>query len=203
MIGLRQSSSILVLGAVLLGMSHTANAQAPSAADQCFGCHNEDGVSDSPNIPTIAGMGDFFLENQLTIFAESARPCLVDFLEDREAVDKCALIGALPENTRAALAEYFDGLSFESFDQPVDQVLAEQGAALHGDSCDRCHTANGTETWDDAGILAGQPIPYLVRQLRNFREGKRWQPESMARETEALTNDQIEALANFYAGAAL
>lgn len=197
----RLVSTLHILGAVMLGLSHTASAQAPAVADRCFGCHTEDGVTNNPNIPTIAGVGDFYLENQLTIFAEKARPCIVDFLPDWEAVDKCALIGALSEDQRTELVEYFSGLDFEPFEQPVDGALAERGSAVHAENCERCHTENGTQSFDDSAILAGQPKAYLARQLENFRAGKRWQPESMARETDDLQDDDIDALVNFYAGA--
>ena len=181
----------LVLGAGLLGSSPAASADAPGIAERCLGCHTGDGVTDDPNIPTIAGVGDFYIENQLTIFAEKARPCIVDFLSDWDAVDKCALIGALSENQRTELAAYFDGLDFAPFEQPVDAALAERGAVIHAENCERCHTENATQSLDDSAILAGQPIPYLTRQLRNFRAGKRWQLESMACETEDLEDDDI------------
>src|SRR6056297_702650 len=197
----RRFSTLFVPAIVLLGICSSASAEAPAVADRCFGCHGEDGVTDNPNIPTIAGVGDFYLENQLTIFAEKARPCITDFLPDGEVVNKCALIGALSENQRMELVEYFAGLEFVPFEQPVDGALAERGSAIHAENCERCHTENGTPSFDDSAILAGQPKAYLARQLRNFRAGKRWQPESMARETEDLQDEGIEALVNFYAGA--
>jgi len=190
----------LVLGAGLPAWIPAAGGDGPAVAERCVGCHTADGVTDDPNIPTIAGVGDFYIENQLTIFAEKARPCIVDFLPGRDAVDKCALIGALSENQRAELVEYFAGLDYAPFEQPVDGALAERGSAIHAENCERCHTENGTVSMDDSAILAGQPIPYLARQLRNFRAGKRWQLESMARETEQLEDDDIDALVNFYAG---
>lgn len=195
----RLLSTVFVLGFTLTSSHIVASNQAPGVAERCFGCHTEDGVTDNRNIPSIAGVGDFYIENQLTIFAEKARPCIIDFLPDWDAVNKCALIGALSPSHRAELAEYFGGLDFEPFEQPVDEALAERGAVIHADNCERCHTENGTQTLDDSAILAGQPIPYLTRQLRNFKEGKRWQPESMGRETGNLDDDQIEALVNFYA----
>lgn len=198
----RLFSTLIVLCISPMGLNQTASAQAPAVADRCFGCHTEDGVTENKNIPTIAGVGDFYIENQLTIFSEEARTCIVDFLPDWDALDKCALIGALSDDDRAGLAEYFDGLPFEPFDQSFDQALAERGASIHSENCERCHTENGTQSLDDSAILAGQPIPYLARQLRNFRAGKRWQPESMARETEDLEDDEIDALVNFYAGVA-
>lgn len=196
----RLFSSVLVPGIVALGLCNSASAQAPAVADRCFGCHTDDGITDNPDIPSIAGLGDFYIKNQLTRFAEKARPCIVDFLPDREALDKCALIGSLSEDQRTELADYFAGLDFEPFEQPVDGALAERGSAIHAESCERCHTENGTQSFDDSAILAGQPKAYLARQLINFRAGKRWQPESMARETEDLQDGDIEALVNFYAG---
>lgn len=197
----RLFSPALIAGLVVLGLCNSANAQAPAVADRCFGCHTDDGVTDNPNIPTIAGLGDFYIENQLTIFAAEARPCTVDFLPDWDPLNKCALIGALAEDQRTALVEYFAGLEFEPFEQSVDGALAERGAAIHAENCERCHTENGTQSFDDSAILAGQPKAYLARQLQNFRAGKRWQPESMARETDDLQDDDIDALVNFYAGA--
>lgn len=197
----RRFPSCAVLGVVLLGLNPAASAQAPAVADRCFGCHNDDGVTDNPNIPTIAGVGDFYIENQLTIFSEEARPCIVDFLPDWDAVNKCALIGSLSKGQRTALADYFAGLDFRPFEQPVDGALAERGSAIHAENCERCHTENGTQSFDDSAILAGQPKAYLARQLQNFKAGKRWQPESMARETDDLQDDDIDALVNFYAGA--
>jgi len=197
---LKRISTVLNAGIALFVLIPAAGAQAPGVADRCFGCHGTDGVSNNPNIPTIAGVGDFYIENQLTIFAERARPCITDFLPDGEVVNKCALIGALTESQRAALVDYFAGLDFAPFEQTVDAALAERGAAIHAENCERCHTENGTVSMDDSAILAGQPKQYLARQLRNFRAGKRWQPESMARETEDLEDDEIEALVNFYAG---
>lgn len=193
-------STALVLGAALFLLNPAASAQPPEVADRCFGCHTENGVTDNPDIPTIAGVGDFYIENQLTIFAEKARPCITDFLPDGEVVNKCALIGSLSESQRAALVEYFAGLDFAPFEQPVDAALAERGAVIHAENCERCHTENGTVSMDDSAILAGQPKQYLARQLRNFRAGKRWQLESMAAEIEDLEDDDIDALVNFYAG---
>lgn len=191
----------ITLGAVLVAGINLAVAQAPAAAEVCAGCHNDSGVTDDAHIPTIAGVGGFFLENQFAVFAESARPCESEAFADHDADDHCALIGALSEDDRMALAEHFDGLSFESFDQEVDSALADQGASIHNASCDRCHTESGAETFDDAGILAGQPIPYLMEQFGYYKAAERWQPESMAEEMQKLDEAQMKALAHFYAQA--
>lgn len=198
---INKHSARIALGAVLFAAMNVAVAQAPAAAENCASCHNDNGVTTDANIPTIAGVGSFFLENQFAIFAESARPCVADAFSDDEAADHCALVSGISEDERMALAEYYGEMSFEPFEQEVDAALAEQGGSIHAASCDRCHTASGSEPFDDAGILAGQPIPYLIEQFKHYKAGERWQPESMA-EVMQLEEDQMKALANFYASEA-
>lgn len=189
------------LSALLITGLNVAVAQAPAAAEACASCHNDNGVTTDPNIPTIAGVGGFFLENQFAVFAESARPCVADAFADDAADDHCALVSGISEDDRMALAEYYGEMSFEPFEQEFDAALAEQGGSIHAASCDRCHTASGSEPFDDAGILAGQPIPYLIEQFKHYKAGERWQPESMA-EVMQLSEDEMKALANFYASEA-
>ncbi len=195
---IKKHSAKIALGAVLAAAMNVAVAQAPAAAENCASCHNDNGVTTDPNIPTIAGVGSFFLENQFAIFAESGRPCAADAFGDDAAADHCALVSSLSEDDRMALAEYYGEMSFEPFEQEFDAALAEQGASIHAASCDRCHTASGSEPFDDAGILAGQPIPYMIEQFKHYKAGERWQPESMA-EVMQLSEDEMKALAHFYA----
>lgn len=184
----------IAIGAVLVAAMNVAIAH-----DSCVGCHNESGVTDSPEIPTIAGVGSFFLENQMAIFAEEGRPCAADQFSDHDAENHCAIISAMPEDERLQVAETYGEKAFEPFEQEFDAALAEQGASIHAESCDRCHTSSGGEPFDDAGILAGQPIPYLIEQFKYYKAGDRWQPESMAEVMQPLDEDQMKALANFYA----
>ena len=199
---INKQSTKFVLAAALVAALNVAAAQAPAPAETCAGCHNDNGVTTDANIPTIAGVGSFFLENQFAIFAESARSCAADAFADHEAEDHCALVSSLSEDDRMALAEYYGEMSFEPFAQEVDAGLAEQGGSIHAANCDRCHTASGAEPFDDAGILSGQPMPYLIAQLKHYKAGERWQPESMADAIGDLSEDQMKALANFYASEA-
>lgn len=189
-------STKIALSAFLMAAMNVAVAH-----DDCVACHNDNGVTDNAEIPTIAGVGSFFLENQLAIFSESARPCVAEKFADNDADDHCAIISALSEDDKMAVSEHFGEMTFEPFPQDVDAALADQGQSIHSASCDRCHTDSGTEAFDDAGILAGQPIPYLIKQLEHYKAGDRWQPESMAEEMQKLDEAQMKALAHFYARA--
>ena len=64
--------------------------------------------------------------------------------------------------------------------------------------CAPCHGALGLGVTPDAPHLAGQPQIYLAAQLRAFRSGKR-QHEVMNVIAKALSDDGIEALAQWYA----
>ena len=97
------------------------------------------------------------------------------------------------------LADYFSKRDFKPAQQSVNTELARRGEVIHKRSCERCHTDNGAHPVEDAAILAGQWTPYLRRQFDNFLSGKRMVPRSMLRRIKKLSEDDIEALLNFYA----
>jgi cytochrome c553 len=85
-------------------------------------------------------------------------------------------------------------------------VLLMAGAAVAGDiaagktkaaSCAGCHGADGISANPLWPNLAGQKAPYLVKQLKAFRDGVRQDPmmSAMAR---PLSDADIENLAAYY-----
>ncbi len=85
-------------------------------------------------------------------------------------------------------------------------ALLTGGAALAGDiaagktkaaSCAGCHGADGISANPLWPNLAGQKAPYLVKQLKAFRDGVRQDPmmSAMAR---PLSDADIENLAAYY-----
>lgn len=63
--------------------------------------------------------------------------------------------------------------------------------------CSTCHGLNGMSTLNEAPNLAGQPLIYLIEQLRAYRSGKR-QNEIMSIMAKPLSNGDIEDLAAWY-----
>ena len=201
---LHSHATPVLAGLMLLLLSPLAAAAgAPQVVkDTCANCHGEDGLSDDSAIPIIAGASSFFLENQLLIYQEEARPCAAEAFKDVDGVDAeshCALAGTLSEDQVLEIAEYYSGQPFQAAEQSVDSALAGEGESIHNRSCDKCHTEGGGLALDDAGILAGQWKPYLIEQMKLFRAGERWQPEKMTPEMEGLSDEDIKALAEFYA----
>lgn len=203
---IRDYAVMLVLGIVVFWSLGAAATESPEATKTCANCHNDNGISDDPSIPTIAGVSSFFLENQLAIYAEQARPCAAKHFEKETTVseaDHCALAESLTDAEKTSLAEYYAALPFAAVQQEFDAALADKGQSIHTANCERCHTDAGSLALDDAGILAGQQKDYLLEQFEFFKQGQRWQPDKMQPKMEKLDAEAMQALANFYARAGL
>jgi len=188
----------------LLGTLALAAAPLALAADvgSCVGCHGQDGISQDPNTPTISGASDFYFENQLFLFQDEGRPCVADLfakVDGAPAADHCAVVADLSEGDIEGIAAHYAEQPFQAASQTFDAGQAQAGAAIHDRSCARCHSEGGGDPADDAGILAGQWIPYLQRSMTDFRDGRREQPATMEREMTPLSDDDIQALAAYYA----
>ena len=71
------------------------------------------------------------------------------------------------------------------------------GKSKAATACAVCHGPVGLAMAPNTPHLAGQPQPYLVEQLRNYRSGKRHH-EVMSVIAKPLTDQEIENLANWY-----
>lgn len=200
---MRSTNFLALTALVALTMSGPVSAKAPQSAEACSSCHNENGVSQDENIPTIAGASAFFLENQLLMFKEEARPCAAEEFDEEEhggvAKNHCALAKDLSEAEIGELSAYFADQPFQSAEQKVDEDLAGMGAQIHEQRCEKCHSNAGSLALDDAGMLAGQWKKYLISTLQDYKKGERWQPEKMKPAIESLSDKDIKALAEFYA----
>lgn len=63
--------------------------------------------------------------------------------------------------------------------------------------CASCHGSNGISAIDMWPNLAGQKTAYLIKQLRDFRDGSR-NDAVMAGMSKALSDEDIENLAAYY-----
>ena len=69
--------------------------------------------------------------------------------------------------------------------------------------CSNCHGIDGNSTSPNFPRLAGQPQPYIVAQLQNFRSHQRSDPpgyEYMWGIARSLTDEQITGLADYFSG---
>lgn len=160
---------------------------------ECNGCHGDNGVSQSADVPTIAGLSMFYQSDQLYFFSEGERPCGGD------SPTMCDVAAGLSEDDFDALAEHYAELPFVAAEQPFDADKAAAGKAIHESHCARCHSDGGSNAADDAGILAGQHMAYLATAMEEFRSGDREVLESMKEQVDALSDSDVEALLHYYA----
>jgi len=180
----------------------TASAAAPAVAQECEACHGTNGASTDKNIPIIAGMSAFYLDGEIQAYQKGLRPCpKVKFPKDpsKPATDMCAIAKKLSPADSTAVDKYFAAQPFVPAKQTWDSKAAAIGKQIHSDECELCHTDGGSVADDDAGILAGQWIPYLEETFKEYQSGKRAMPDKMKPKITGLTPDKVNALIQYYA----
>jgi len=86
-------------------------------------------------------------------------------------------------------------LGLPALAQPAQDDAATRSLAQR---CFECHGPDGNSTNPKYPILAGQGWRYIFVELRDFKEGRRSNPE-MSPMAANLTRDQMIALGNFFA----
>ncbi len=167
---------------------------SPAAAKMCQGCHGQDGISTRDNVPSIAGISVGVHADYMYAYKEGARVC-----SDAKTKAMCTMTARLSDEQIEELAEYYAAMEYRPVEQAFDADKAAAGAAIHEAQCSKCHTDGGRNPDDEASILAGQPLAYLMTSLKQFAAEQREQPEAMQRRTAGLSEADIEALAHYYA----
>jgi sulfide dehydrogenase cytochrome subunit len=168
-----------------------ANADVSGKIPMCTACHGTDGVSQLPNVPTIAGISTFVIEEYMFEYRDEVRPCRGSM---------CAIAKQLSDDDIAELAEFFSGREFVAAKQDFDAAKGAAGAKIHVRYCVKCHSDGGSDAIDDASILSGQWTPYLEQVFADYATGERGMLEDKMKEKiEALNADSISALVHYYA----
>ena len=165
----------------------------------CEKCHGKDGNSTTPDVPIIAGFSHEGFFNTMDVFRAGDRIALKFHRPGEPETVMNDIAKDLSNEEVRSLADYFSKREFKPPQQSVNTDLARRGEVIHKRLCERCHTGGGAHPVEDAAILAGQWTPYLRRQFVNFLSGKRLLPRTMLRRIKDLSEDDIEALLNFYA----
>ena len=191
-----------VLSVLMLGIPALASADVDALMQNCNGCHGDDGVSQWSDVPTIAGLAEFVHVDALFIYQDEARPCAESEYRQgdtsRAATSMCAVAADLSEDDIEALAAAYAAFPYVKATQDFDAAKAGAGKALHEAKCDRCHSDEGTNPDDEAGMLGGQQMGYLRDMFAAYMDGSREQPGKMKQVLDAMSADDIEALVNYY-----
>jgi len=82
--------------------------------------------------------------------------------------------------------------------KPAFKPDLKKGEAISQQVCSACHTADGSRGSPANPILQGQHADYLVKQLTEFKSGKRANPV-MAGMASTLSEEDMKNVAAFYA----
>lgn len=176
-----------------LGLALTtlgAAALEPELLNKCTICHGDQGISDESAYPSIAGLPFQLQVDAMVAYRNGHRDC-------GPVPRMCKIAQDLTDEEIRDLSAHFAGFPFRPADQSFDPALVEAGRHLHEDYCEVCHGDNPGDA--EKSILHGQWADYLRYSLSQYRSGHRDQPPSMRRQTDKLTDGDIEALVNYYA----
>jgi len=155
----------------------------------CAACHGEDGNSVNPEVPSIAGQPQLFIENQLILFRE----------ELRKSDQMLPVVKGLKDAEIVKLAQHFSKLPAKSMETaPADAALVKQGRARARElRCGICHLSDFSGQ-KQMPRLATQREVYLDREMRAYRDGKRAGGDTiMAAALYGVSDADIKALAHF------
>lgn len=183
--------------------SSAAIADLSAIAEDCNGCHGDNGISEWNDMPTIAGIDAFVHSEALYVYRDQARPCATsDYRQgdtSRPATSMCDVVMDMSDDDIEAIAEHYADLPFKPAAQEFDAALATAGEAVHARACERCHSDGGSNPDDSASILAGQWLGYLEKTFEDYAADERDQPAAMKKQLDEMSADDIQALVHYYA----
>ena len=185
---------LMIMIPISIGVTWAAGHDA--AIETCNGCHGDGGVSQSTDIPSIAGLSEFYHGDQLYFYRDGDRTCAADADPD---ANMCTAAADLSDDQIDVIAAHYAEMDFVRAQQEFDADLAAAGEAVHERDCAMCHSDGGSNPDDDAGILAGQWLGYMEKTFAQYRAGEREQPAPMKKKIDALTDDEVKALLHYYA----
>jgi sulfide dehydrogenase cytochrome subunit len=185
-------SGLALAFAALAVSSMAAQAEAPSAAmlaNACAGCHGTLGASAGPSMPSLAGQSKAAFVDAMKKFKSGERPATV----------MGRLAKGYSDEQIVVMADFFAAQKSQPQAAPLDPALVARGKTVYETACKRCHMENGKEVEEDTPIVAGQWLKYLQIQMSEFQSGKRKMSEKKTEKVKALTSDDWQAVAHFYA----
>ena len=152
---------------------------------KCMRCHNENGISEDPDVPSIAGQRAAYLWKQLHDFKGHAR------MDE----DMARATRRMDEEEMAHVSAYYAA-------QERPQKVGGQ-PMLVVKVCDSCHEVERIEEngrIEVAPVLAGQVRPYLETSMFRFRDSERHNDlfDRMQSVAQKLTDSEIRRLSVYY-----
>jgi cytochrome c553 len=157
----------------------------------CLACHGQDGISQMPEVPSLAGQPDLFTQWQLVYFRDSIRASEVMVPSAQ----------ALTDAEVRALGAYFASLAPPKppgASDPAPDLSAAGAKLAAAGRCGSCHLPSFAGQ-GEMPRLAGQREEVLAKALKDYKSGARRGRgiAAMPEITFGLSEDAILALAHF------
>lgn len=170
------------------------------AGADCASCHGEDGVSATPELPSLAGQSAFAIYKQLHDYRSGARahPLMTPVAQQLQVADLANVAVYYGRHARPYAGL---GARGQSADAAIVRLANEGDSARRIPACNSCHV-NGAGGPIETPVLTGQHHQYLENQLLAYRAGTRRNDVYQRMRTIAgrLTDEEIQALAAYYQG---
>lgn len=181
--------ALLALGALSAGAADDAAIQ--EKASVCSGCHGENGISQTENIPSLAGQPDQFIQWQLVFFRAGSRK--------NEQMQP--IVEEITNEDIRNFGAYFSQMTPPKAEEDKAPDLSKKGAQVAvGRRCASCHTDSfaGTKA---VARLAGQREEYLVKALHDYKAGARvgGGVAAMADVAYHMSDEEITAVSHYLA----
>lgn len=169
--------------------------------EPCGECHSLDGLSANGHFPHLAGQRAAYIEKELRDFQAGARA------NDHGQMGVASR--GLGPAERAAVARHFAGLPAPVPQSPelnpadvkrAAKLIAAGDRAAKIPACNSCHGAHAKHDFNAPRLEAQQPA-YLVKQLADFRAGRRTNDRDRVMQLVAhrLSAADIELVATYLA----
>src|SRR5258708_1461929 len=136
---------------------------APAMAGTCGACHGPAGRSSMTEVPSLAGQPTYYLTLQLTLFRD----------QQRQSARMSPIAAALNDSEMRQLSAYFAALPPAEAPGGQDKARAGEGERLtQVNHCASCHLATFAGQ-NQMPRLAGQREDYLLKAMKDYRDGKR------------------------------
>jgi cytochrome c553 len=157
----------------------------------CLSCHGEKGISETSEVPSLAGMPADFTLIQLFLFRQGTRK--VEIMND--------LAKDMTDDDLRKFSEYFAKLPppKASGDAPNPEIAARAQAAIARNHCASCHNPDFSGR-EQMPRLAAQREDYLLKALRDYKGGRRpGYDATMDEVIRPVTDQDITDLAHYLA----
>lgn len=161
-------------------------AAVREATEECNGCHGEDGNSDIPGMPSLAGQHVTYMIDALKSYQEGLR----------KNEEMQMFVESLKSSDIEDIAYYYAVIV------PKRAEPSAEGDAFAGQAvtapCAGCHADDGNNKDPKTPRLAGLDAEYLVAAVEAYRSGDRAH-DVMREAVSALRESDIKDMAAYYA----